>query len=331
MDGTFLSNAAPDVFATSASEFASLITPHLAELIDADPDGAIARQFVRSPAENMVLPHELPDPIGDAPHTPVKGIVHREPDRVLLKPVTVCAAYCRFCFRREQLGDKGGALNKAELDAALDYIGRTPGIWEVILSGGDPLVLSPRRLKYIVDVLAGIDHVGTIRIHTRQPVVAPESITPELVMALRGPKPVWIALHCNHPDELTPPTRAAVARLADAGLPLVSQTVLLKGTNDNVATLDALLRRFVELRIKPYYLHHGDLARGTSHFRTTLLDGQTLLRTLRGQLSGLALPAYMLDIPGGHGKVPVGPAYLDGDTVEDPRGEKHYYDTRSEI
>ena len=307
-------------------DFATLITPHLAELIDADPNGAIARQFVPSVAENTILPEELHDPIGDEPHTPVKGIVHREPDRVLLKPVTVCAAYCRFCFRREQLGDHGGILTDAELDAALDYIRHTPSIWEVILSGGDPLVLSPRRLGHIVRALNEIPHIGTIRIHTRQPIAAPDTVTRELVEALAGDKPVWIAVHCNHPDELTPPTRAALKRLADAGYPLVSQSVLLKGVNDDIAILDNLFRRFVELRIKPYYLHHGDLARGTSHFRTSIVDGQRLMRDLRAQLSGLALPAYMLDIPGGHGKVPVGPVYLQGNTVEDPRGERHNYD-----
>ncbi len=306
-----------------AISFATLITPHLAELIDAAPDGAIARQFMPSLAENTILPEELHDPIGDDPHTPVKGIVHREPDRVLLKPVTVCAAYCRFCFRREQLGDNGGVLSDAELDTALDYIRATPGIWEVILSGGDPLVLSPRRLKYIIDALASIAHVGTIRIHTRQPVSAPETITPELVATLKCSKAVWVAVHCNHRDELTEKTRAALTLLADAGIPLVSQTVLLKGVNDDVETLDALFRRFVELRIKPYYLHHGDLARGTSHFRTSIVEGQTLMRDLRARLSGLALPTYMLDIPGGHGKIPVGPVYLENGTLEDPRGGHH--------
>jgi lysine 2,3-aminomutase len=308
-----------------AVSFAVAITPHLAELIDVDPTGAIARQFVPSVAETRILPNELYDPIGDDPHTPVKGIVHREPDRVLLKPVTICAAYCRFCFRRDQLGDVGGVLTDAELDAALDYIRATPAIWEVILSGGDPLVLSPRRLRYIMDALAAIPHVGTIRIHTRQPVADPDTITAELIDSLKCGKTVWVALHCNHSDELTPKTRAAITAIADVGIPLVSQTVLLKGINDDVATLDALFRRFIELRIKPYYLHHGDLARGTSHFRTSIVDGQSLMRDLRKQLSGLAIPGYMLDIPGGHGKVPVDPVYLHGDMVEDPRGGKHIY------
>ncbi len=311
-----------------AAVFAEAITPHLASLIDPhDPNDPIARQFLYSAAEQTILPDELGDPIGDQPHSPVKGVVHREPDRVLLKPLQLCAAYCRFCFRREQIGPDQGLLSDAELDAALAYIRDTPAIWEVILTGGDPLVLSPRRLKHIVEALSDIAHVGVIRFHTRQPVSNPEAVTPALIEALRSRKAVWGAIHCNHVREVTPATRAALARLVDAGIPLVSQSVLLKGVNDTAEALDALFRLFVELRIKPYYLHHGDLARGTSHFRTTIMEGQALMRTLRTQLSGLALPLYMLDIPGGAGKVPVGPQYLQDGTVEDPRGGRHPYST----
>ena len=309
----------------SLARFAQAITPHLAELIEQDPDGPIARQFVASDAEARFAPAETADPIGDVPHSPVPGIVHREPDRVLLMPTRVCAAYCRFCFRGEMLGPEQGLLGEADLAGALAYIAAHPRIWEVILSGGDPLVLSPRRLQRVMAALNGIAHVGTIRIHTRQVVADPASITPELVAALKGAKPVWVAVHVNHADELTPPTLRALASLADAGLPLVAQTVLLRGINDDADTLDTLFRRLVENRVKPYYLHHGDMARGTAHFRTTIVEGQRLMRDLRTRLSGLALPLYMLDIPGGAGKVPVGPVYLEGDRVTDPRGGVHRY------
>ena len=315
-----------------AARYAVAITPALAELIDvADPADPIARQFVPSAEELDTRPEELADPIGDEAHSPVEGIVHRYPDRVLLKPVHVCAVYCRFCFRREMVGPgKAEALSPTALQAALDYIRARPGIWEVILSGGDPLVMSPRRLRDIAAALAAIEHVRVIRIHTRLPVADPEKITPELVEALRVPgKATWLVLHANHARELTAAARAACGRIVDAGVPVLSQSVLLRGVNDDPATLEALLRALVETRIKPYYLHHGDLAPGTSHLRTSVAEGQALMRALRGRVSGLAQPTYVLDIPGGHGKSPIGPSYLaedDGQTlVEDWQGVKHRY------
>jgi lysine 2,3-aminomutase len=187
--------------------------------------------------------------------------------------------------------------------------------------------MSPRRIEAITLALSAIDHVKIVRWHTRVPVVAPERVTAELVAALRAPrKTVYVALHANHPRELTGAARDAIARLVDAGIPLVSQSVLLRGVNDTVETLEALMRAFVEARVKPYYLHHGDLAPGTSHFRTSVAEGQALMRGLRQRLSGLAMPTYVLDIPGGFGKVPVGPAYLDGDVVADPSGSLHLTD-----
>jgi lysine 2,3-aminomutase len=222
-------------------------------------------------------------------------------------------------------------LSGDQLDAALAYVAAHPEIWEVILTGGDPLVLSARRLGAVVERIAAIEHVKIIRLHTRLPVVAPEKITPALVRALRAHrKTTYVALHANHPRELTPQVRAACALVVDAGIPMLSQSVLLRGVNDDADTLAQLMRAFVECRIKPYYLHHTDLAPGTAHFRTTLREGQALMRALRGRVSGLAQPAYVLDIPGGHGKVPVGPGYLDmcGDTgalVEDVNGVKHTY------
>ena len=316
-----------------AARYAVAITAPMAELIDADdPSDPVARQFLPDEAELEALPSEAADPIGDAVHSPVEGIVHRYPDRVLLKITHVCAVYCRFCFRREMVGPGGPqTLSPAALDAALAYIAARPQIWEVIVTGGDPLVLSPRRLGALMDRLGAVDHVKVIRFHTRVPAVDPAAVTQELVSALkRSGKAVYVALHVNHSRELTPAARAACARLVDAGLPMVSQTVLLRGVNDDPETLGALMRAFVETRIKPYYLHHGDLAPGTSHHRTSIAEGQALMRSLRGRFSGLCQPTYVLDIPSGHGKVPIGPGYLetDGDgnrLVEDPRGALHPY------
>ena len=309
-----------------AAQYAVAITPAMAQLMD---EPGVARQFLPDVAELEILPGEDADPVGDNSHMPVDGIVHRYPDRVLLKVTHTCAVYCRFCFRREMVGPTGEvpALSPRALDAAIAYIAGHPEIWEVILTGGDPLVLSPRRLADILGRLGKIEHVKVLRIHTRVPAVDPAAVTQDLVSALKVPgKAVYVALHANHASELTPAARAACARLVDAGIPMVGQTVLLKGVNDDPAVLEALLRAMVETRIKPYYLHHGDLARGTSHLRTTLAEGQAIMRQLRGRLSGLAQPTYVLDIPGGHGKVPVGPDYLANDgQVEDPDGTLHPY------
>jgi lysine 2,3-aminomutase len=296
-----------------AARYAIAVTPDIADLIDSeDPDDPIARQFIPNARELVEQPGESADPIGDDARSPVAGIVHRYPDRVLFKLVHVCAVYCRFCFRREMVGPgKATALSESAYRDALDYIRDHPEVWEVILTGGDPLMLSPRRLAEIMADLAAIDHVKIIRIHTRVPVADPARVSPEMVTALKVEgATTWLAIHANHPRELSGTARAAVARLADAGIPLVSQSVLLRGVNDDAATLEALMRALVECRIKPYYLHHGDLAPGTGHLRTTIEHGQELMRTLRGRVSGLCQPDYVLDIPGGHGKAPVGPNYL---------------------
>ena len=309
-----------------ASRYAIAITPEIAELIDAeDPNDPIARQFVPSRAELVSASEENPDPIGDHSNSPVPGIVHRYPDRVLFKLVHVCAVYCRFCFRREMVGPgKESALSEEAYATALDYIRAQPKIWEVILTGGDPLMISPRRLQRIMTDLAGIDHVKIVRLHTRVPVADPARITDEMVAALRAEgATTWLALHANHARELTASTRAACARLIDAGIPMVSQSVLLAGINDSLEALDALMRGFVECRIKPYYLHHGDLAPGTAHLRTTLKHGQELMRRLRGRVSGLCQPDYVLDIPGGAGKSPVGPSYvLPQESPEESPGDE---------
>ncbi|MEX2208023.1 MAG: lysine-2,3-aminomutase-like protein [Myxococcota bacterium] len=315
-----------------ASRWAVALTPAVQARIDRDdPADPIARQFVPSADELQIAPDEREDPIGDANFTPLPGVTHRYPDRVLLKPSHACPVYCRFCFRREAVGPGGESLSPTELDAALDYIARHESIWEVILSGGDPLILSPRRLAEIVRRLDAIPHVGVIRVHTRVPAVEPERITPALVEALRATKAVWVVLHANHARELDSATRAAVARLIDAGIPMLAQTVLLAGVNDEPAELEALFRALVALRVKPYYLHHADLAPGTGHFRTSIAAGQALVRGLRGRVSGLCQPTYVLDVPGGAGKVPIGPSYLresergDATVVEDWQGKLHLY------
>jgi lysine 2,3-aminomutase len=304
-----------------AARYAAAVTPDMAALIDTgDPDDPIARQFIPSARELLTQPGERADPIGDHAYSRAPGIVHRYPDRVLFKLVHVCAVYCRFCFRREMVGPgKASALSPADYGTALDYIRAHPEIWEVILTGGDPLMLSPRRLAEIMADLAAIDHVRIIRIHTRVPVADPARVSSEMIAAFKvSGATTWVALHANHARELTANARAACAGIVDAGIPMVSQSVLLRGVNDNIAALEALMRAFVECRIKPYYLHHGDLAPGTAHLRTTLEQGQQLMRALRGRVSGLCQPDYLLDIPGGHGKVPVGPTYLSQESSFPP-------------
>jgi lysine 2,3-aminomutase len=316
-----------------AERFAVAVTPAMAALIDPiDPADPIARQFVPDRAELDVRPEELADPIGDAAHRPVAGIVHRYPDRALLTLTHACPVYCRFCFRREVVGPGGHKRLEGEaLESALSYLAATPAVWEVILTGGDPLAVAPARLAAIMRRLGAMAHVRVIRVHSRVPAVAPQRIDAALIAALGASgKPVYVALHANHPRELTAAARAACARLVDAGLPMLSQSVLLAGVNDDVETLAALMRAFVETRIKPYYLHHLDLARGASHLRVPLEKGQALMRALQGRVSGLCLPAYMLDIPGGHGKIPVGPQWLDAMDngvwrARDPFGGEHVY------
>ncbi|MFG1371322.1 lysine-2,3-aminomutase-like protein [Xanthobacter oligotrophicus] len=302
-----------EALAHVAGRYAVAVTPTLADAIDrADPTDPIARQFVPHPAELEVRPEELADPIGDEAHSPVPGIVHRYPDRALLKIVGVCAVYCRFCFRREMVGPGAAAVLSPEaLERAFAYLATHPEIWEVILTGGDPFMLSPRRMGEVMARLAAISHVKIVRFHTRVPIAAPERVSDALVDALKAPGLTsYVAVHVNHARELTPVARAALARMADAGIPLLSQSVLLRGVNDDADTLATLFRSLVECRVKPYYLHHPDLAPGTAHFRLDIARGQELMRALRGRLSGIALPTYVLDIPGGAGKVPLTPGHL---------------------
>jgi len=269
-----------------AARYAIAVTPAVAALIDpADPSDPIGLQYLPSPEELISAPGEQADPIGDQIHAPVKGIVHRYPDRLLLTATYACAVYCRFCFRREVVGPGGaGGLTPAELDGALAYITGHPEVWEVILTGGDPLVLSPRRIADLVRHLSDIPHVKILRVHTRLPVADPEKVSDALVEALSSSRlTLAVGVHVNHARELTPAADAALARLAGAGALLLSQTVLLRGVNDRVEVLGDLMRALVERGVRPYYLHHPDPAPGTARFRVTLAEGQALVRGLRGR------------------------------------------------
>jgi len=294
-------------------------------------DDPLSLQFLPDIRELHSLPYETSDPIGDMPFSPIEGIVHRYPDRVLLKVAHSCPVYCRFCFRRDMIGSKGTPLQGDALDAAIDYVRAHPKIWEVILTGGDPLTLSGRRLGEILRKLGSIDSLSVLRIHSRVPVVAPQSIDASTINALQQSLPVYLAVHVNHPDEITKEVVTAMRQLSDAGVVLLSQTVLLKGVNDSATVLGALFRRLVRLKIRPYYLHHPDLAPGTSHFRVSMEVGQELMHTLRETLSGLCLPTYVLDIPGGFGKVPIGPDRVGEKStsglriVQDARGNRYSY------
>ncbi len=288
--------------------YATAVPAAFVDLIE-HPDDPIARQVIPNPDELTTAPHELTDPTADNAHSPLPGLVHRYPDRVLIKPLLICPLYCRFCFRREHVGPEGGLLTERELAAALDYVRARPAIREVILTGGDPLMLSPRRLSALLTALDATPHLDQIRIHTRVPVADPSRISPALLTALRTEKPLYLAIHANHARELSPPAASALRALAAPGAVLLGQSVLLRGVNDNAAALEALFRAMLRNRVKPYYLHQLDPAPGTAHFHVPISEGLALLSTLRGRLTGIALPTYVQETPNGGGKVPLGPAH----------------------
>ena len=312
-----------DAVAAVGARYAVAIPPALLALIG-DASDPIGLQFVPDPAELITASHERVDPIGDDALSPVRGIVHRYADRALLKPLLVCPTYCRFCFRREHVGPDGGLLTEAELQAAYSWLRAHPAVTEVILTGGDPLMLSPRRLSAIVAELSAMPHIAIIRVHTRVPVAEPARVTVALAAALRTEKAMFVVLHSNHASELTDLARSAIRTIQAEAIPVLGQSVLLRGVNDSVEALEALFRAMLSARVKPYYLHQLDAAPGTARFHVPIAEGQALLRSLRGRVTGLAWPTYVLDIPGGAGKVPIGPGYLDGDgAVRDPDGERH--------
>lgn len=294
-----------------AARYSIAITPEIARgLSSKDLDSPIARQFLPDARELTQLSHERVDPIGDQTHSPIPGVVHRYADRVLLKLLTVCPVYCRFCFRRETVGrGKGDLLDKEEIDAALSYIASHPEIHEIILTGGDPMMLSAQRVAWVAEKIADLSHIHVLRAHTRAPTAAPHLVTQEWLDALKqSGKALYLVLHINHSQELTDNARAAIERIRAAGIALFAQSVLLSGVNDDVATLERLMRDLMAAQIKPYYLHHPDLAPGTAHFRIDLKTGQEIYRQLSQRLSGLSLPTYVLDLPGGFGKIPISTA-----------------------
>ena len=309
--------------AATEARYAVAISPAMRALI-VRPDDPIGRQFVPDPAELVTAPFEHADPIGDEALSPVKGVVHRYPDRALLKPLLICPVYCRFCFRREHVGPDGGVLTDAELSAAYAWFAGHPEVTEIILTGGDPLMLSPRRLAAIIATLSGMTHVQTIRIHTRVPVADPERLTDALAAAMDTDRSLWLVVHANHAREFTPEAASALRRVQMLGTPVLGQSVLLRGVNDNAMALEALFRAMIAVRVKPYYLHQLDPAPGTARFQVPIEQGRALLEALRGRVTGLAWPTYVIDIPGGYGKVSIGPDYWQADgLVRDSRGGMH--------
>lgn len=301
-----------------------------ATMREENPHDPVAAQYVYDPREEEIKPDELADPIGDDTHSPIKGIVHRYPDRLLLKITDTCAVYCRFCFRKEMVGKGVGMLRADELQDALAYIQNAPQVREVILTGGDPLTLSNRRLFGVLHDLQKIPHIDILRIHTRAPLTNPERIDDEfLQLAAALDKPLYMVVHVNHAQEINNTIKATFKKLNRSGVILLSQSVLLKGVNDTASALEELFRTLIANHVKPYYLHHPDKAPGTSHFRVTIRQGQELMRTLRGRVSGIALPTYVLDIPSGFGKMPIGPVYVEElethYTIEDYQGQIHDY------
>jgi lysine 2,3-aminomutase len=311
-----------DAAAAVEARYAVAITPAMRALIGTAGD-AIGLQFIPHPSELVTAAHERTDPIGDDALSPVKGIVHRYPDRALLKPLLACPVYCRFCFRREHVGPDGGVLTEAELEAALDWLRTHPAITEVILTGGDPLMLSPRRLAALMAALSAIPHISTVRLHSRVPMADPARLDATVAASLETDRAMWLVVHANHASEFTPAARAALRQVQARGIPVLGQSVLLRGVNDSVQALESLFRAMVTARVKPYYLHQLDAAPGTARFHVPLAEGRRLLEGLRGRVTGLAWPTYVLDIPGGAGKVPVGPDYLEAGSVRDPWGERH--------
>jgi len=289
------------------------ITPHFFNLIDKDdPDCPIRRQVVPRIEESVTNPDELTDPCGEDSHMPVAGLVHRYPDRVLLLVTDRCASYCRYCTRSRVVSGAGEQELSVDLEGAFAYLEKHPEIRDVLLSGGDPLLLADAKLDSILTRLRKIPSIEFVRIGSRIPIFLPQRITPELVAMLRKHHPLFLSIHSNHPKELTAEVRAALERLADAGIPLGNQSVLLRGVNDRVDILKELYHKLLLCRVRPYYLYQCDLITGSAHLRTTIREGQEMMEQLRGHTTGYAVPTYVVDGPGGGGKIPIGPSYLVG-------------------
>jgi lysine 2,3-aminomutase len=290
------------------------ITPYYASLISRDdPAQGIRRTVVPVLGEYETSRGEDEDPLGEDTHSPVPGLVHRYPDRVLLLVTNFCSVYCRYCTRARMVGSVGErSVKKTDIEAALAYIEQTPAVRDVLISGGDPLSLDDDRLEYLLKRLRKIPHVEFLRIGSKQPVVQPMRVTPQLTRILKKYHPLWMSLHFTHPDELTPEVADACGRLADAGVPLGSQTVLLKGVNDDLETMKRLMHGLLKIRVKPYYLYQCDPISGSAHFRTPVSKGVELIRGLRGHTTGYAVPTFVVDAPAGGGKIPIAPDYVAG-------------------
>jgi lysine 2,3-aminomutase len=287
------------------------ITPYFASLIDPDdPNCPIRRQVIPTGKELDGFDGMFVDSLNEDGHSPVPGLVHRYPDRVLMLVTTQCASYCRYCTRSRIVGNPSAQFSRHDYDAQIAYIARTPQIRDVLLSGGDPLVLPQRILEDLLRRLRAIPHVEIVRIGSRIPVFLPQRITPDLVTMLRQFHPLWMSIHFNHAKEITPEVAVALSRLADAGIPLGSQTVLLAGINDSTEVIKELMHKLVRNRVRPYYLYQCDLVAGAGHFRTTISKGIEIMESLRGHTSGYAIPTYVVDAPGGGGKIPLMPQYL---------------------
>ncbi len=295
------------------------VTPYYASLLEQDnPFQPLRRAVIPVTAEQQSFPGEASDPLGEENDSPVPGLIHRYPDRVLFLVTDFCSTYCRYCTRSRMVGQKGGGtFHKARLEKALAYIREHPEIRDVLISGGDPLTLSDTKLEWLLSRLKQISHVEFVRIGTKVPVVLPQRITPALTRMLKRYHPLWISIHFTHPDELTPETVQACGRLADAGIPLGSQTVLLKGINDQVETMKRLVQGLLKARVRPYYLYQCDPITGSAHFRTTVEKGLEIVRGLRGHTTGYAVPNYVIDAPGGGGKIPLLPEYFMGRDEDD--------------
>ena len=292
-------------------KLAMAITPYFFNLIDpADEFCPIRRQVIPRLEETDTAPWEMTDPCGEDSHAPVPGLVHRYPDRVLFLVTDRCAAYCRYCTRSRLVSNAAGYDFHPEFDRQLDYIARTPAIRDVLLSGGDPLLFNDEKLEYLLSRLRAIPHVEFVRLGTRIPIFLPQRITPELCQMLRPFHPLFVSIHSNHPRELTTEVREALGRLADAGIPLGNQSVLLRHVNDDVQVMKAHVQKLLLCRVRPYYLYQCDLIAGSAHLRASVRKGLEIMDGLRGHTSGYAVPTYVIDAPGGGGKVPVSPEYV---------------------
>ena len=293
------------------AKFRMAITPYYLSLIDPnDPSDPIRRQCIPAGAECNIAPADLNDPLHEDEDSPAPGLTHRYPDRVLFLITDMCSMYCRHCTRRRFAGQKDDESPQDRIEKCLEYIERTPEVRDVLLSGGDALMVSDKKLEYIISRLRAIPHVEIVRIGSRTPVVCPQRITDDLCNMLKKYHPIWLNTHFNHPNEMTPEAQAAVAKLADAGIPLGNQTVLLRGVNDCVHVMKKLMHELVKNRVRPYYIYQCDLSMGLEHFRTPVSKGIEIIENLRGHTSGYAVPTFVVDAPGGGGKTPVMPTYV---------------------